>query len=76
MGLIDQLVQRQGGRRDREMAAELGIARSTWNHLKAGRRHMGVRTIHRVIARFPSLRDEAMDYLASLPRRKPASRGE
>ena len=72
MSLIDKLIERQGGRHDAEFAAELGVGRSSWNHIRLRRRHMGVRTIHKVLSRYPSLRDEAMDYLASLPRRRGA----
>ena len=47
--------QRENRLTDFEMAAELGIHRSTWSRIQRGRRRIGHVVLQRILRRFPEL---------------------
>jgi len=53
--LLTRLIELQGSRSDSAMAAWLGIDRSHWAHIRAGRRTLTLRIIERAIRQDGSL---------------------
>lgn len=53
--LVSELarLQQDRGWSDREMAAAMGISRSMWSHVKAGRRGMGPEVLVGIVKAFP-----------------------
>lgn len=60
-----KLVEIQGNRPDREFAAELGVTRAHWAHLKAGRRSPSYAFVKRVMQRHSQLYPIVMGDLIS-----------
>lgn len=51
--VVAKLLELQGSERDSDFAARLGVTRSHWSHIKAGRRKVSYAVVKRVSAEFP-----------------------
>ena len=64
---VEQLKERQAERKlaDSEFAELLGISKPTWNMVKSGKRQLGVESLNKIMANFPELTIEIMQYIRS-----------
>lgn len=62
-GLIDKLKAKQDDMSDVAFARKLGLSRQTWAFLKDGTRHPGKHSIKKILAAFPDLTIDVMNYL-------------
>lgn len=53
--VVSKLLELQGTRTDVEMGRLLGVSRSHWCHIKAGRRQLTYALIQRAIKAFPGV---------------------
>ncbi len=65
--LIGKLRQKQLALRlsDEGMGKRLGVSRQCWQHIRQGRRRMGVRFLRGVIAGFPELTADCLFFMAT-----------
>ena len=63
--LVESLRRRQAeqGWNDSRMAAEMGVSRSLWSQVRAGKKHIGTRFAGGIIRRFPTLQDDVALFL-------------
>lgn len=65
--VLAKLIEIQGGRTDAEFAALLGLSRSYWAHIRAGRRPLSYAITKRAARQFPELYPLVIQDLAPSP---------
>ena len=61
--LLDALIEKQGAMSGAEFARQMGITRSYWNHIKAGRRPVTIYVARRAATRWPEMRGFLIEHL-------------
>jgi len=71
--VLARLIELQGKRTDGDFASTLGVTRSHWGHIRAGRRRLTYALTKRALRIFPELYPIVMQDLAGEPAEKVAS---
>lgn len=71
--IVTRLVAAQGERTDAEFAALLGISRTHWSHIRAGRRFITRELQRRAVQAFPEIWPTVLGDLAGLAPEEAAS---
>ena len=53
--VVAKLIELQGDGKDAKVAEALGVTRSHWSHLKAGRKKMSYALVKRAIVAYPAI---------------------
>lgn len=61
--LLVELIARQGERPDKDFAQTLGLSRQLWRMICQGERRIGIISLGRVLAHYPELAVEVLDYV-------------
>jgi len=61
--LLLKLIDIQGNLSDLEFTGKLGIERSTWTHIRKGRRAVGITLLKAIIRTYPELTSDVINFL-------------